>query len=556
MREYCYRCMRPTDDRGVCPYCGYNNALAAQEAAPHHLSPGTYLSARYLVGCVIGQGGFGITYIGLDTTLSKRVAIKEFFPSGAVSRSSIVSDKVNITRGKEDFFRKGVQRFLFEAKNVAAFSEEDGVVYVTDYFQANHTAYIVMEYLDGETLMHYIHKHGCFDINTLMLLMLPLMRSLGTMHASGIIHRDISPDNIMYTRKGKLKLMDFGSARYYTSQERQMSVILKQGYAPEEQYRQNGDQGPHTDVYALCATIYTCITGIIPVSSLDRMIDDTLQPPSELGVAIQPYQEEALMNGLALHAAARTPDMNALINAFFPGATQFDNDAISQTLSTLTGKPYSGEMIYSGMSAMQTNAEPKKQKSKLPLMLAVSVLSIVLIGVGIIVAVASFGSGGKNGGASANTQNSQELSKNKQNSGGNDEGEKPKASTKGGHSVYGLDQKLILSDMRIDSGDSETQKRIDDYLKAEKGRDDYVVNAKHVRAHSSGNALIFEEHYQVEMSWVEEEAIKREASVNHAASQKKLAQLKKDIGVDDLVVIYAVYNSNGKIIVSYACLDN
>ena len=315
MQNYCFHCMKQVNGAGFCPRCGHDIKDRAA-AAPYHLMPGTVLAQRYLVGKFIGEGGFGITYIGLDMTLSKRVAIKEFYPSGAANRTNEVSDGVIVTQGKEEFFSKGVERFMHEAKNVAAFSDEDGIVDVLDYFAANNTAYIVMEYLEGETLKDYVVSHGLFDSDELINLMYPVMKSLKVMHKKGVIHRDISPDNIMYTKGGKLKVMDFGSARYYTNEERQLSVVLKQGYAPEEQYRKNGKQGPFTDVYALCATIYNCITGIIPEDSLDREINDTLKTPSELGVKISPAHEKALMHGLALFPDDRCRDMDELLNEF------------------------------------------------------------------------------------------------------------------------------------------------------------------------------------------------------------------------------------------------
>ena len=310
-QSYCMKCMRKLDGSPVCSRCGYDNSRPSH-AQPYHIAPGTILEGKYLIGNVIGEGGFGITYIGLNTTLSKRVAIKEFYPSGAANRTG--SEDVIVTRGKESFFQKGVQRFLEEAKNVATFGEEDGIVDIVDYFQANNTAYMVMEYLEGETLKQYIERNGLFPVNQIISLMIPLMRSLAAVHSQGVVHRDISPDNIMYHRLKKLKLMDFGSARYYTNEERQMSIVLKQGFAPEEQYRSNGVQGPFTDVYALCATIYTCITGKVPVNSVERLVSDTLKKPSELGVKIPKFQENALMHGLAVHAKNRTPDIPALIN--------------------------------------------------------------------------------------------------------------------------------------------------------------------------------------------------------------------------------------------------
>ena len=185
--------MKPLGQAPVCAYCGSNN-LNSPPGAPYHLCRGTVLAERYLIGDVLGEGGFGITYIGLDVTLGKRVAVKEFYPSGAANRFNERSNDVLVTQGKENFFEKGVSRFLFEAKNVAAFSAEDGVVDVLDYFEENGTAYIVMEYLEGKNLKDYVAENGVFQPEELISLMQPVMRSLKVMHAQGVIHRDISPD--------------------------------------------------------------------------------------------------------------------------------------------------------------------------------------------------------------------------------------------------------------------------------------------------------------------------------------------------------------------------
>ena len=284
--------------------------------SPYQLKPGTVLQNRYLIGSVLGEGGFGITYIGLDKVLAKRVAVKEFYPAGAAHRASVVSGDVIITRGKEPMYRRGVERFVQEARSLAAFSSEDGIVDVLDTFQANNTAYIVMEYLEGNTLKALLKTEGVFDAARLIKLMEPVMKSLSVMHRTGFIHRDISPDNIMLTNNGKLKLMDFGSARYFLNQDSELSVMLKQGYAPVEQYSSRSQQGPYTDVYALCATIYTCITGTVPENSLDRSRYDTLVPPSAKGVRISPVHEKALLHGLQPNAAVRSPDMETLMREF------------------------------------------------------------------------------------------------------------------------------------------------------------------------------------------------------------------------------------------------
>lgn len=308
---YCYHCMNNKGNELVCPYChkGHDGQVPA-----HHLRPGTVLNKKYLVGYVIGEGGFGITYIGRDTTLDMRVAIKEFYPSGYTNRNSFKQSTVTIGSDKQRaFFEKGKERFLIEARNVAKFSSEKGIVDVRDYFEANGTAYIIMEYLDGIDLNKYLNTYGVMPADKAFDLMLPVMRSLEKINSAGIIHRDISPDNIMYLKDGSLKLMDFGSARHFTNEEKEMSIMLKQGYAPEEQYRKNGNQGPWTDVYGMCATLYRCITGKVPEDGLDRIHVDNLKPPSQLGVKIPPALETVLMYGLAVFPENRCQNMTELI---------------------------------------------------------------------------------------------------------------------------------------------------------------------------------------------------------------------------------------------------
>ena len=421
MQNYCMNCMKELGGSPVCSNCGYDNGKPGAHE-PYHLAPGTVLAGKYLVGNALGEGGFGITYIGMHTTLNKRVAIKEFYPSGTANRISLT--QVQVTGGKEEFFQKGVQRFLDEAKNVAKFSEEDGIVDIIDYFQENNTAYIVMEYLEGETLKQYVYNHGVFPIETLVSLMIPLMNSLSAVHAAGVIHRDISPDNIMYC-KNKLKLMDFGSARYFTNKERQMSVILKQGFAPEEQYRTNGVQGPYTDVYALCATIYACITNMVPIGSLDRITNDTLKRPSELGVKIPAYMENALMHGLAVYAKDRTPDIPTLLNEITTETTQYQppvsktvippeyaqnmwrqEQSIPKTTAPDMGNSYTPQTTAPNMgnSFMPNNSymppmPPAQKKSKLPLILGITIPVIVAAAAVVIIIIAlNNGGGSKNDG--------------------------------------------------------------------------------------------------------------------------------------------------------------
>ncbi|MBO5077548.1 MAG: protein kinase [Clostridia bacterium] len=313
--EYCRFCMSKIGSGvTVCPVCGKR---LDEEVPPHHLVPGTVLTGRYIVGAALGEGGFGITYVGLDNLFNEKVAIKEYYPNGYANRSNTISASVSLgtTADRIVFFDNGKKRFLGEAKTLARFNREDGVVHVIDFFEENSTAYIVMEYLEGETLKAYVGKKGRLTPDETLKLLIPVMESLEKVHEKGLIHRDISPDNIMLNN-GEVKLLDFGAARTVSAQaNKSLSVMLKPGYAPEEQYRSKGNQGPWTDVYAMCATLYKCITGITPDDATQRVYSDEVQAPSELGIDIKPHVEAAIMKGLAIRQQDRFQSMKELVKA-------------------------------------------------------------------------------------------------------------------------------------------------------------------------------------------------------------------------------------------------
>ena len=287
----------------------------------HCLRKGTRLIGHYTIEGVLGQGGFGITYLGIDELHEKKVAIKEFFPQGIVTRNIEYQDTVTVTFvGEKENYEKGKERFLKEARTMAKFSKDEGIVKALDFFEINNTAYIVMEYLEGITLKQYLRENQRIAPEDLIELLVPLIESLDEIHSQGMIHRDISPDNIMVLPDGRIKLMDFGAARDYTEfGEKSLSIVLKPGYAPPEQYQTHGIQGPWTDIYALCATMYKCITGENPPDAIDRVIDDHLKKISEFGIVIPPQEEAAIIKGMSVSAKDRYQNIKDFCEDLYGG---------------------------------------------------------------------------------------------------------------------------------------------------------------------------------------------------------------------------------------------
>lgn len=285
------------------------------------LRKGTRLIGRYTIECVLGQGGFGITYLGMDELHKKKVAIKEFFPQGIVTRNIEYEDTVTVTLvGEKENYDKGKERFLKEAQTMAMFSKDKGIVKALDFFEINNTAYIVMEYLEGVTLKQYLRENKRIDAEDLVELLVPLIEALDEIHSQGLIHRDISPDNIMVLPDGRIKLMDFGAARDYTEfGEKSLSIVLKPGYAPPEQYQTHGVQGPWTDIYALCATMYKCITGENPPDAIDRLVDDHLKKISAFGIPVLPQIEEAIIKGMSVAANDRYQNVGDFCEDLYGG---------------------------------------------------------------------------------------------------------------------------------------------------------------------------------------------------------------------------------------------
>lgn len=314
----CMRCMSQKDSQQeTCPACGFSEKDFVPEK--HHLQPHTILKGQYLVGCALGEGGFGITYIGWDMFLHIPVAIKEYFPSGVVIRDQ-GQHTVSVFAGKdEESFLQGRSSFFREAQKVAKFDNNVGVVSVKNCFLENGTAYIIMEYISGINLGAYAEVHGgkLTFTETLKLLRTPIL-TLEELHRASTWHRDISPENLMLAKDGKVKLIDFGSAMESDREKKTRVLMIRAGYSPVEMYSSTGEDGPYSDVYSMAATIYKLITGVTPPPATDRLDNDPLVPPSALGVKdISHAQEAALLKGMAVQVKSRYQTMEEFFDGLY-----------------------------------------------------------------------------------------------------------------------------------------------------------------------------------------------------------------------------------------------
>lgn len=314
----CYNCFYQKTDNGACPSCGYD-ARSGATTSDVTLRPGTILNGRYLVGRSLGQGGFGITYMALDLPKRETIAIKEFFPAHLVHRqvSKNGPQVYSNTARDEDVFRYGLKKFKEEAETLYLFRSFRHIVRVDSFFYENKTGYFTMEFIDGISLKQYVRRmQDRLFFADVVGIMEPVMLSLDEVHRRGLIHRDISPDNIYIANGGMVKLLDFGAARYYTdSKSKSMTTILKIGFAPPEQYSSRGKQGPWTDVYALAATMYFALTGKTPPPSLDRKLEDRLEPLTTINSTVTPPQEQVMLMGLAVDPARRYQNMRRFLDA-------------------------------------------------------------------------------------------------------------------------------------------------------------------------------------------------------------------------------------------------
>ncbi len=327
----CMGCMRESENLDTaCPNCGFSLEKYKKERSSRVLPAGTILAGKYLLGKVLGEGGFGITYLAWDLNEEEKIAIKEYFPAELAYRDTVLTqqERVSASGGeKRAYYEKGLESFAKEAKNLQKFNWVSGIVSIRDFFHENNTAYIVMEFVEGKTLSQVLKENGGpLPWKQVLDIMRPVLEALAVVHEYQIIHRDISPENIIVSAdRKKVTLIDFGAARLQTGNEtKSMTITLKHGYAPIEQYQSRGKQGPWTDVYAVCATMYHLIGGKRPASATERM-ESPLTPLAHLNLQIPQWLSNVISRGMEIEGARRYQKVQELKEALYNPSQSSDN---------------------------------------------------------------------------------------------------------------------------------------------------------------------------------------------------------------------------------------
>jgi serine/threonine protein kinase len=360
-QKHCPSCFRLKDAIAVCPHCGFDESATRSTL---FLAYGTVLAGQYRVGRVLGKpGGFGITYQGWDINLQQRVAIKEFMPPEIAERMPHSADVTVMAAEERKNFENGKAAFLREARVVAQL-DHPNVVRVRTFFNANDTAYLVMDYYDGMTMADYLaDKQPTLGPELAIPVMLPILDGLRYLHARGLIHRDIKPHNIYLATMGRAILLDFGAARQAAAEgdPKTMSVALSSGYAPLEQYQRRSSQGPWTDVYGAAATLYRMMTGQAPPTALDRLTDDPLANGAWPGVP------DALRRVLIKALAQRAEDRYPTAEAFMVALEQYSGgEPVAHPPAHQPPPPGISETAPSAPSLLPTAAPPKAAAKPAP----------------------------------------------------------------------------------------------------------------------------------------------------------------------------------------------
>ena len=398
----CLGCMEELSHPGeICKKCGFDRTEYERRRSIRALPSYTILAGKYLLGRVLGEGGFGITYLAWDLNRECRVAIKEYFPGSLAARdtrSGREEELTVLTGEKTEYYRIGLKNFAEEGKNLLRFQELPGIVSVRDFFQDNGTAYLVMEYVEGVNLKQYMRMHyeqngeeAPMSEQEVLQMMRPLFRALGEIHKAGIVHRDISPENIIRGQDGKITLIDFGAARAATGSEtKSLTIMLKHGYAPPEQYQSHGKQGPWTDIYAICATMYHMLTGRLPIESIDRVFHDELPTVQTMNPAISGNVSQVIEKGMAIRWEERYQSVEEMQKILYPerikSPTEKKPETVQQTTESEQPKTLereSSETIKNTTYSSRNGAvceTPKRKQMGMSEIFAAVVLAVIVVG--------------------------------------------------------------------------------------------------------------------------------------------------------------------------------
>ena len=327
---------------GHCMQCGYSDIN--QRINPVILVPGTVLKERYYMGRLLGAGGFGITYLAKDMETGERVALKEYLPSTLAIRDPDTLDVYAASTESQQIFLHGRDMFLKEAEILRLFRGHELMVQVMDSFTLHGTAYFVMEYLDGINVKQLMKSRGgIIPCQMVEEIMRQTGEALQAVHQKGLLHRDISPENIIITLEGNMKLIDFGATRFYMGEKsRNLSVIIKPGFAPPEQYSSKGNQGAWTDIYALCATLWHMLSGLTVPDAPSRIDGAALPVLPKNVIRDCPKLPGVLKKGLELDYRSRFQSVEEMLAACRDTQTPASSSAAAPGVvqHRIKGKPY------------------------------------------------------------------------------------------------------------------------------------------------------------------------------------------------------------------------
>lgn len=344
LQYLCTNCLLGTLQGGRCTHCG-KSANESADRKPEALPDRYLLGNRYYLGKVIGSGGFGITYLAWDCKQKCRVIVKELYPVGDVQRQGAGLTVVPVP-GQEEYFQHSRERFREEARILNSFLKEPSIVDVYQLVEANGTTYYTMEYLPGVDMRTYLLQKGTLEWPHLSCYVRRLLYTLKILHEKQLLHRDISPDNIFLTSETNAKLIDFGSVRCYNNGQG-LTEILKEVYAPPEQYYFHGNQGPWTDIYALCVTIYVALSGKVPPRAPERLqYPDRMIPIQKLCPRLPSHVSAAIMKGMELRIEKRFQSVDEMAAVFFPGESILSFREKTTGSGRILGSPAGGKKVW------------------------------------------------------------------------------------------------------------------------------------------------------------------------------------------------------------------